>query len=79
MLAINDAKAPNKEFHPIIRRLLDEFGDREDVLKHIEQNMHSFGWAGSLTTYFELYEAPLKIAGKSFKGPSAAMGEEDAD
>jgi transcriptional regulator with XRE-family HTH domain len=59
VLASNDANAPNQEFHPIIRRLLDEFGDRDDVLKHIEQNMHSFGWMGSLTTYFVLYQGPL--------------------
>jgi hypothetical protein len=38
----------------------DEFGDRDDVLKHIEQNIYSFGWAGSLTTYFALYQALLK-------------------
>ena len=59
VLASNDANAPNQELHPIIRRLLDEFGDRDDVLKHIEQNMHSFGWMGSLTTYFALYQGPL--------------------
>jgi hypothetical protein len=69
VLASNDADAPNQEFHPIIRRLLEEFGDRDDVLKHIEQNMYSFGWTGSLTTYFRLYQAPLKSLENHPKGP----------
>ena len=40
-------------------RLLDEFGDREDVLKAIDNNINSFGWAGSRTTYYAQYEEPL--------------------
>jgi hypothetical protein len=69
VLGSHDANAPNQEFHPIIRRLLDEFGDRDDVLKHIEQNMQSFGWMGSLTTYFALYRAPLESLENHPKGP----------
>ena len=69
VLASKDASAPNQEFHPIIRRLLDEFGDREDVLRHIEQNMHSFGWMGSVTSYFALYQVPLKSLENHPKGP----------
>ena len=45
--------------HPVTVRLLDEFGDREDVLEAIGRNMHTFGWIGSITTYFALYEEPL--------------------
>ena len=69
VLASRDANAPNQEFHPIIRRLLDEFGDRDDVLKRIEQNMHSFGWTGSVTSYFALYQEPLKSLENHPKGP----------
>ncbi len=58
----------NQEFHPIARRLLDEFGDREDVLRKIEQNMHTFGWMGSLTTYFARYQGPLKSLENHPKG-----------
>jgi hypothetical protein len=39
------------------------------VLKHIEQNMHNFSWWGSLTTYFALYQAPLKSLENHSKGP----------
>lgn len=45
--------------HPVMARLLDEFGDREDVQKAIDLNMHNFGWTGSWTTYYALYEKPL--------------------
>jgi len=48
------------KLHPIVKRLLDEFGDREDVLKRLVGNMHTFGWTGSRTTYYALYEAPLR-------------------
>jgi DNA-binding transcriptional regulator YiaG len=46
--------------HPLVKRLLDEFGDRNDVLRKLVQNMHTFGWMGSRTTYYALYEAPLR-------------------
>ena len=41
-------------------RLLNEFGDRDDVRRYLTQNMHTFGWCGSLTTYYALYEEPLR-------------------
>jgi DNA-binding transcriptional regulator YiaG len=69
VLVGNDTDAPRQEFHPITRRLLDEFGDRDDVLRRIDQNMHTFGWRGSLTTYFALYKAPLKSLENHPKGP----------
>ena len=47
--------------HPCMARLLEEFGDREDVLQAVGSNIHSyFGW-GSPTGYFALYEAPLSM------------------
>lgn len=57
-----------QEFHPLTHRLLNEFGDREDVLRKIEQNMHTFGWMGSLATYFSRYQAPLKSLENHPKG-----------
>lgn len=41
-------------------RILDEFGASEDVRRAIVQNMYTFGWAGSRTTYYALYEEPLR-------------------
>jgi len=46
--------------HPLVKRLLNEFGDREDVLSNLDRNMHTFGWSGSVTTYFALYHEPLR-------------------
>ena len=40
-------------------RLLDEFGEREDVRWAIEDNIYTFGWTGSETTYYAQYEKPL--------------------
>jgi len=50
----------DRAFHPIIKRLLDEFGDRDDVLRGLVRNLHTFGWTGSRTTYYALYEQPLR-------------------
>ena len=45
--------------HPCMARLLEEFGDSEDVLRAIKCNINSyFGW-GSPTGYYALYQAPL--------------------
>jgi hypothetical protein len=48
------------DFHPLTMRLLNEFGDRDDVQRYLIQNMHTFGWWGSVTTYYALYEQPLQ-------------------
>ena len=50
----------NQKLHPVTNRLLTEFGDRDDVLQGIRQNMVTFSWTGSLTTYFARYEAPFR-------------------
>ena len=53
--------AEEHPLHPCMARLLEEFGDREDVLQAVGTNIHSyFGW-GSPTAYFALYEAPLSM------------------
>ena len=45
--------------HPWMSRLLDEFGDRDDVRDAVETNAYNFGWTGSMASYFVQYEAPL--------------------
>ena len=52
-------EASDRSLHPVMVRLLDEFGDRDDVLQAVVRRMHTFGWWGSLTGYFALYEQPL--------------------
>ena len=48
-----------RSLHPVMARLIDEFGEREDVREAIAANLHTFGWRGSLTTYFELFRQPM--------------------
>ena len=51
--------APEGTLHPVIARLLGEFGDRKDVLQAVESNIHTFGWSGSRTTYYAPFKEPL--------------------
>lgn len=53
------AEGADRTFHPLMSRLLNEFGDRDDVRRSLTQNMYTFGWSGSLTTYYARYEEPL--------------------
>ena len=64
VLTHRDRNGEAPEIDPIARRLLDEFGDREDVLRALFSNMHSFGWSGPRTTYYALYEKPLASLAK---------------
>ena len=56
------AKAGEDEtaLHPLFKRLLDQFGDREDVLEAAAANIYTFSWTGSLTAYFAQYLRPLE-------------------
>ena len=52
--------ADERSLHPVLVRLLGEFGDRDDVLQGIAHRMHIFGWSGSRASYLALYEEPLR-------------------
>jgi hypothetical protein len=46
----------NNEFstwHPTAKRLIDEFGDIEDVLRHLSSNMGTYSWTGSVVPLLE--------------------------
>jgi hypothetical protein len=49
-----------RTWHPLTRRLIDQFGRSKDVRDGLVGSMHTFGWSGSLTTYYALYVEPLK-------------------
>ena len=59
VLAAPDGEERKVSFHPRLARILDEFGDREDVREAIDRNVNSFGWSGSATTYYARYEHPF--------------------
>ena len=53
------ANDPERSLHPVMSRLIDEFGDRDDVWRGISRNLNTFGWTGSTTAYYELFRGPL--------------------
>ena len=53
--------------HPVLVRLIEEFGDREDVDSAIVGNMHTGGWAGPEEGYWTPYQEPV---GKLLNHPS---------
>ena len=59
VLTTYDRGAVEHALHPRMARLLEEFGDRDDVLRAISGNIHSYTVWGSPTAYFALYQATL--------------------
>ena len=53
------ADDPDRAVHPVMSRLIDEFGGQADVWRGIGTNLHTFGWSGSISDYFELFKGPL--------------------
>ena len=45
--------------HPLMARLFDEFGDREDVQRQFESNLHTFGAFGSMSEHYTEYREPI--------------------
>ena len=41
------------EWHPIARRLIDEFGEIQEVIRHLSANMGTFSWSGSIVPLLE--------------------------
>ena len=60
VLTTRDPQAIERKLHPSMSRLIDEFGERNDVQQEIEANIHSFGWSGSPAIYFQIYDAPIR-------------------
>jgi transcriptional regulator with XRE-family HTH domain len=47
-------------WHPMVRKLLDEFGAEKSLRHAIDASLHTFSWSGSLTTYFSRYVKPFE-------------------
>lgn len=67
LLVNAEGEGQGKRFSGLIMRIIDDFGERDDVQSNLVGNMHTFGWSGSLTTYYELYEKPLAALHKHAK------------
>lgn len=46
--------------HPTLRRVVDEFGERADVLRGIESNIGTYNWVGSMVPYYEQFTEPIR-------------------
>ena len=58
-LTTYNVKASEISLHPVMARLLNNFGDRNDVRQAAALNIHNFSWSGPLTSYYKLYTTPL--------------------
>ena len=56
-----------EKIHPVTKRLLDEFGERGDVLDGLESNIPGSVWHGSLADALVPYREPLIRIGKHKK------------
>ncbi len=63
-----DQETASGEFHPVIKRLLDEFGESEDVLGALAGNIHSFSGWGSEANHLACYREPLRDIENHHKG-----------
>ena len=59
VLAERREEAGTEQFHPTIKRLLDEYGEQDEVLDGLESSIHTFTWLGSSVEYFARYREPL--------------------
>jgi DNA-binding transcriptional regulator YiaG len=59
VLAERSEETGSEQFHPTIKRLLDEFGEQDEVLDGLESSIHTFTWLGSSMEYFARYREPL--------------------
>ena len=47
--------------HPVMSRLVDDFGGRVDVQEAFERNLHTTGPVSSLADHYASHEAPLEV------------------
>ena len=47
--------------HPVMSRLINDFGERADVQEAFESNLHTTGVVSSMADHYARYEAPLKL------------------
>jgi len=69
----------SRQWNPIVLWLLDDFGDRKNVLDALSANMMTFIWSGSLAPYFEQYNAPLQMLLKHHRPSVGAWARRQLD
>ena len=56
VLSLQDEDSSEAALHPVMARLLDEFGTREDVQEAVGMNVHTYSWTGSSANYYKPYK-----------------------
>ena len=64
--------------HPVICRLLDEFGERDDLRLALESNIHTYGWSGSSADHYTRFQEPFERLRTHPKVHCTGVGGEDA-
>ena len=59
-LTTYETGASDRKLHPVLSRLLDEFGERQDMLDGINGGIRNHSWSGPPAEYFELFLEPLE-------------------
>ena len=59
-LASDNSESGPVSVHPVMIRLLENFGDRENVISATMDNMRSGGWCGSQAAFYERRREPIK-------------------
>ena len=59
VLQTDEGGAPTGALHPVMMRIIDEFGHCPGVLKAIKDNMDSFSCVGSAASLYQRYREPL--------------------
>ena len=66
VLPVLTQQGEEQTLHPTLCRLIDEFGERKDVLSGIANNIRTYNWTGSMTDYYQRFLDPLDaLAGHS--------------
>ncbi|WPZ37192.1 hypothetical protein T8K17_26075 (plasmid) [Thalassobaculum sp. OXR-137] len=77
LLENNDNGTPR--WTALASSVVDEFGHREDVMTALSGNMGSFGAVGSLVSYYERFEAPLRELASHRKDAVRKFAKEELD
>ena len=60
VLATAGSEIAKPEFHPTLAGVIEEFGDREEVLEAVGDNMRTFTWSRSEESRLRRYRPPLE-------------------
>ncbi|HZY39991.1 MAG TPA: hypothetical protein VFE53_25230 [Mucilaginibacter sp.] len=64
IFADREENATKASWHPVARRLIDEFGTDIKVLNELSANMGSFSWTGSVIPYLQMQKDLMEAVAK---------------